>query len=64
MRVYVKNKLTSLVGSSDVLNEQDQVVFKIKGKFLSPTHKKRIYDVNNSLLYTVRDKYFTFFVGV
>ena len=43
------------------LNFSTPPSFKIKGKFLSPTHKKRIYDVNNSLLYTVRDKYFTFF---
>ena len=48
-KLIIKNKMISLRDSSFVLDEEGNKVFKVKGKFFSPTHKKRIYDrVNRS----------------
>lgn len=60
MKVYVKNKFMSLGGSSSVLNEQKEPVLRVKGKVFSITHKKRIKDLNNNLLFVVRNKYWNF----
>ena len=32
MKLYIKNKLISLGGGSEVLNENKEPVFKVKGK--------------------------------
>ena len=63
MRLIVKNKLISLGESSFVLDEEGNKVFKVKGKLavFSPTHKKKIYDMDNNLRYIVRNKYWHFF---
>ena len=61
MKVFIKNKLISIEGSSEVLNEQQEVIYKIEGKLISPTKKKRMYDKDGNLLYTIRNKWFTFF---
>jgi uncharacterized protein YxjI len=60
MKVFVKNKLTSLRGSSQVLDENKNPVFKVVGKFFSITHKKRVMDMDNNLLYIVRNKFWKF----
>ena len=61
MKVFIKNKLISWGGSSTVVNENEEPVFKVKGKIFSPTKKKKIYDMEGNLLYTVRNKYWTAF---
>ncbi len=61
MRVTIKNKMFSLRGSSRVKNEQGEDVFFVKGKFFSPTHVKRICDINKNELYRVRNKWINFF---
>ena len=61
MKVFIKNKLMSIEGSSKVTNEQGEDVFKVEGKLISPTKKKRMYDMQGNLLYTIRNKYWTFF---
>lgn len=61
MKVYIRNKLISLGGSSDVLNEQQQPIYKVKGKIFSPRKKKLMYDMENNLLYTIRNRYFNWF---
>ena len=61
MKVYIKNKAISLGGSTEVLNEQQQPLYEVKGKIISPTKKKLMYDMNGNLLYTIRNKYWTFF---
>ncbi len=61
MRLFIKNKLISLGGSSEVLNEREEPVFKVKGKFFTFTKKKKMYDMQGKLLYTIRNKYWTFF---
>ena len=60
MRVFIKNKLVSLGGSSEVLNENEEPVFKVKGKIFTFTKKKKMYDMQGKLLYTIRNKYWTF----
>ena len=63
MLVYIKNKLISLGGSSQVLNEDKELVFNVKGKIFSPTRKKFIYDKEGNLLYIIRNKFWTFFAN-
>lgn len=62
MRVFIKNKLVSLGGSSAVVDENNNPVYTVKGKILSPTHKKIIKDLNGKKLYTLRNKWFNWFV--
>lgn len=61
MKIYVKNKPFSWGGDSEVLDENQQDVYKVKGKLISPTQKKKIYDMQGKLLYVVRNKFWTFF---
>ena len=61
MKLFVKNKIFSLGGSSFVLDENKNKVFKIKGMMFSPTHKKKIYDAKNNLLFVVRNKFWKMF---
>ena len=60
MKVFIKNKLISLGGSSEVKNEQGEPVFTVKGKFISPTKKKKMYDMQGNLLYVIRNRYWNF----
>lgn len=62
MRVFIKNKVVTLRGSSYAVDEAGNSVFKIKGKFFTFTHKKRIYDMAGNLLYTVRTRFFNFII--
>lgn len=61
MKLYIKNKILSLRGSSSVTNENGNDVFIVKGKFLSITHVKRVKDTSGRLLYRVRNKWFNVF---
>lgn len=61
MIVYIKNKIISLGEGSDVLDEKQQPIFKIKGKVFSITRKKMMYDMEGKLLYTIRNKFWTMF---
>lgn len=61
MKVYIKNKFVSLGGSSFVLDEFENQIYKVKGKVFSITKKKKIYDMNGNLLFIVRNKWLNFF---
>lgn len=61
MKVYVKNKLVSLKGNSDVVNEKNEAYLRVQGKLISPTHKKFIKDLDDNLVYTVRNSWGNFF---
>lgn len=61
MKVFIKNKLISIGGSSDVFDERKESIFKIKGKVVSPTKKKIMYDKNGNLLYIIRNRFWNFF---
>ncbi|MBQ7351668.1 MAG: LURP-one-related family protein [Clostridia bacterium] len=60
MRLLVENKLISIGGGSVVKDEEGQVVYTIKGKWLSPTKKKIIKDAQGNKLFVVRNKWFNF----
>lgn len=62
MKVFIKNKLVSLGGSSTVTNEQQEDIFTIEGKVFSPRKKKLMCDKEGNLLYVIRNRYFNFFV--
>lgn len=61
MKLFIKNKVWSLRGSSTVKDENEQDVFIVKGKWLSITRVKRIKDTSGNLLYKVRNKWINFF---
>lgn len=60
MRLYIKNKLVSLGGSSAVTDDNGNDVYKVKGKVFSITKKKKILDMEDKLLYTVCNKFFSY----
>lgn len=61
MKVFIKNKLLSLGGGSDVLDENKEPIFKVKGKIFSFTKKKKLYNMQGELLYTIRNKFWNIF---
>ena len=61
MKLYIKNKLITLRGSSTVKDESGSDVFVVKGAFFTVTHKKRIKDTDGKLLYKVRNKWINVF---
>lgn len=58
MKIFVKNKLASLRGSSVVTDEAGNKLFRVKGKLFSITRKKRIYDMDGKLQFIVKNKFF------
>ena len=61
MKVFIKNKMLSLGEGSDVLNENQQPVFRVKGKVFSFTRKKEMYDMEGKLLYIIQNRFWNFF---
>lgn len=61
MRLYIKNHLFGLKGSSSVVDERGISVFQVEGKAMSPTHKKFICDLRGNKLFTVRNKFWRLF---
>ncbi len=61
MRIFIKNKIMSLRGSSTATDDSGAPVYQIVGKVFSITRKKRICSLNGFTLYTVRNKFFNFF---
>ena len=47
---------------SKVLDENQNPVYRVKGKVFSITRKKFIYDMQGNLLFTIRNKWFNWFV--
>jgi len=60
MRLYVRNKVVSLGGSSYVCDERGNKVLQVQGKVFSFTHKKHICDLQGNRLFTVRNKFISF----
>lgn len=61
MVFYIKNKLISMTGDSFVTDDRGNNCFRIDGKLVSPSRKKRICDMTGKCYYRVRNKLFTFF---
>ena len=62
MKVYIKNKFWSIGGGSDVVDENKNPVYKLKGKVFSITRKKYLCDMEGNRLYTIRNKWFNWFI--
>ena len=62
MKVYIKNKSWSWCGGSSVVNENKEPVFQVKGKVFSITRKKYLCDLDGNRLYTIRNKWFNWFI--
>ena len=62
MKLYIKNKVFSWGEGSKVLDANQNPVYKVKGKAFSITRKKYIYDMQDNLLFMVRNKWFNWFV--
>lgn len=60
MKFYINNKLMSIGGSSEVLDENNKKAYKVKGRAFSPTKVKKIFDMNGKFLYKVRNKFWRF----
>lgn len=61
MRIFIKNKIVTLRGSSFAVDESGAEIFKIKGKFFTFTRKKFVMDMNGNKLFTVRTRFINFF---
>ncbi len=61
MQLYFKNKLMTIGGSSTVVDQDQNIVYKVKGRILSPTKYKKIYDQDGKLLFIVKNKLVRFF---
>ncbi len=62
MKVYVRNKFVTVGGSSVVLDENKNPIYKVKGKLFSPTRVKYVCNMAGERLYKVRNKFINFFV--
>lgn len=62
MKVYIKNRVFSLGQGSSVVDENKNALFDVKGRAISITRKKYLYDANGQLLYSIRNKWINFFV--
>ncbi|MBO7686336.1 MAG: LURP-one-related family protein [Kiritimatiellae bacterium] len=61
MELAIKNKWVSLGGSSTVQDLNGNDVLKVQGKIFSFTQKKFVKTLQDECLYTVRNKFFSFF---
>ena len=61
MELAIKNKWISLGGSSTVQDLNGNDVLKVQGKIFSFTKKKFVKTLQEVHLYTVRNKFFSFF---
>lgn len=62
MKVYVSNKIASLAGHSNVVDESGAPLYSVKGKVFSATRKKSIIDSAGNVLFVVRNKFFNWFI--
>ena len=60
MILNVKNNLVTLKGGSKVTDENGNEILKVKGVLTSFTAKKLITDMNNKIVFKVRNKYWKF----
>ncbi len=62
MQVFIKNKVISIGGSSQVFDANKQPIYNIKGAAFSLTRKKTICDMQGNVLFKIRNKFFNWFV--
>lgn len=55
--LYIKQKFVSIGDKYNVLDQNGNVVFKVKSKLISPFYRKKyLYDANENLVMTLRRK--------
>ena len=62
MQLFIRNKWVSFGGSSVVKDVNENDYLKVKGKVFTFTSKKFVTDLNDNLLYTVRNKFWKLFI--
>ncbi len=60
MKVYIKHKITLLGGTNEIFDNNRLPVYKVEIKPFSATKIKLLYDANSNLLYTIKNKLFSF----
>ena len=58
MKVFIKNKLISWGGGSDVTDINGATVYKVKGRVFSIGRKKVMCDPEGNTLYVIRNRWF------
>ena len=61
--LQIKNKMFSIRGNSTVKDENGVDKFVVKGSLFSLRKKKRLYDMDGNLLYTVKNKHIRWFMN-
>jgi len=62
MQLFIRNKWVSFGGSSVVKDVNENDYLKVKGKVFTFTSKKFVTDLNDNLLYIVRNKFWKLFI--
>lgn len=62
MQLFIRNKWVSFGGSSVVKDVNENDYLKVKGKIFTFTSKKFVTDLNDNLLYIVRNKFWKLFI--
>ena len=58
MKVFIKNKLVSWGGGSDVTDISGSPVYKVKGRVLSIGRRKIMCDLEGNTLFVIRNRWF------
>lgn len=61
--LVIKNKMFSIRGNSTVKDENEVDRYVVKGSVVSLRKKKRVYDMEGNLLYTVKNKLIKWFMN-
>lgn len=62
MKVFIKNKLISLSGRSEVLDINGNPIYKVTGRVISPTKVKHVCTLDGEKLYKVRNRWFNILI--
>lgn len=62
MKVYIKNKLISLSGRSEVTDAAGNPLFNVSGRVISPTKVKHVCTLDGQKLYKIRNRFFNVFI--
>lgn len=61
MELYIRNKWITLRGSSEVKDQNEKDVLRVRGKFFTLTRKKYIEDLQGNVKFIVRNKFWKLF---
>ncbi len=62
MKVYIKNKLISLSGRSEVTDVNGNPLYKVSGRVISPTKVKHVCTLDDNKLYKIRNRFMNIFI--